>query len=392
MDWARWVPEFRLLEAPRIAASPVIILLAFAGLALTAGGDQGITTLLGGAPPLTEPVTPPVAAPWEGAPLGGDLDEGGFGIQFVPAASAAFAPLQPAYAAATDLLSLRSVEAVFRGAVRLLWALIVWGFFGTVICRCAAVRFALGATGSPTAAVRLAGRTWVSALGGPLLPATGLGVLALGLILLGWAGDIPAAGPWLVAVLWGAALLAGLAAVALLVLAAVGWPLMLACLAVEGSDAFDAFSRAFSYVLGRPLRLALHVAIGVVIAAVAVSAVHLATTAAAQLAAGFAAVGMGQEDLTATGVTGAEGASTAAAVGSFWTALWKALPAAFAAGLFWTLTTVSYFLLRYADDAVETDEIWQPKDGPPADDGEVPRVGVAASDVPTIERPHQPTI
>ncbi len=381
VEWTRLVPEFRLLEAPRIALSPVIVVLALAGLLATTGGEWAIQQTLGG--------TNAVPVPWQDSPTDVRSSGGGVGVALGPALESLVTPLRAAYAGAANLLSLASTETALRGGLRLLWGLAVWGFFGVAICRCAAVRFATGATGSPTAAVRLAGAKWIGSLGGPLLPAVGLGVLALGLILFGWAGDLPAVGPWVVAVLWGAALLAGLAAVVLLILAAVGWPLMLAALAVQGSDAFDAFSRAFSYILGRPLRVLVHVTAGAAIAAVAVVVVQLAATAAIELAVGFAGVGMGEEDLAALRDGSAGAASD---VAKLWAALWRALPAAYAAGLFWTLATISYFLLRYADDAVETDELWQPGRDEPTDDDEVPRIGVAASDLPVIERPHRPTV
>ena len=385
VEWSRWVPEVRLLEAPRIALSPVIVALAFAGLLIAAAGDWALARAFDAEPSV---------------PFPRDA-RGPRGIEFSPAGlfrsptnGLLFAPLEPAIGGVRGALALDGWGAALRGFARLLWAVAVWGFFGTAICRCAAVRFAVGASGSPTAAVRLAGAKWVSSLGGPLLPASGLAALALGLILLGWAGDLPAAGPWIVTVLWGAALLAGLAGVLLLVLGAVGWPLMLAALAVEGSDAFDAFSRAFSYVLGRPLRLACHVAVGVVIAAVAVGLAQAAAVGAASLAAGFASVGMGVEEFADLGLASPEAphAHAAGVVGDLWQSLWFALPAAYAAGLFWTLATVSYFLLRYADDAVDTDELWQPGGDESADDAEVPRVGVAASDLPTIPRPHRPSV
>ncbi|MFH5805364.1 hypothetical protein [Alienimonas sp. DA493] len=388
VDWTYWLPEVRLLEAPRIALSPTIVALAFAGLLAAAAGDFALSELVGGpirATASTFPWDPPPAA-YFGPPLPGALEES-------PAVRALIAPLHLPAAGLNDLLSVADWPQTLGGVARLFWALLVWGFFGTAICRAAAVRFAVGASDSPLAALRMAGGRWVSSLGGPLLPAVGLGVLALGLIVLGWAGDLPAVGPWLVAVLWGAALLAGLAAVVLIVLLAVGWPLMLSALAVEKSDAFDAFSRAFSYVLGRPLRLACHVVAGAIVAAVAVTLVQFAAAAAALLAAAGAGVGMGPADLASLGVRpGAEGTADAAAAGEIWLALWTALPAAYAAGLFWTLVAVSYFLLRYADDAVETDEIWQPGREDSAGGGEALRTGVAASSVPVIERPHRPTV
>ena len=393
IEWTRWVPEVRLLEAPRIALSPVIVALALAGLIVAAGGDLLIREVFGGESAASFPWEPPVRR--FDAPLP-------VGLAAHPATDSLFAPVQMPWAGVSDVLSLSGWAPTLRGAARVLWAIATWGFFGTAIARCAAVRFAIGASGSPTAAVRMAGGRWISSLGGPLLPAVGLGVLALGLIVFGWAGDLPGVGPWLVAILWGAALLAGLAGVILLILAAIGWPLMLAALAVEGSDAFDAFSRAFSYVLGRPLRLAIHLLLSVTIAVVAVSLAWFVAVWAATLAAGAAGVGMGSDDLANLGVTpnvfnarplateGGDGVP--GAIGEFWLALWSALPTAYAAGLFWTLTTISYFLLRYADDAVETDELWQPAKGEPVDDDEIPRVGVAASDLPTIERPHGPSV
>ena len=385
VEWSRWVPEVRLLEAPRIALSPVIVALAFAGLLAAAAGDLASARAFD--------AEPSSRFPWDARePRGFEFSPAGL---FQSSANGLlFAPLGLAIDGGRGALALDGWGATLRGLARLLWGVGVWGFFGTAICRCAAVRFAVGASGSPTAAVRLAGAKWVSSLGGPLLPASGLAALALGLILLGWAGDLPAAGPWIVTVLWGAALLAGLAGVLLLALGAVGWPLMLAALAVEGSDAFDAFSRAFSYVLGRPLRLACHVVIGVAIAAVAVSLAQAAAAGAAGLAAGFAGVGMGAEEFADLGLTSPDAVYShpAGVAGDLWLNLWFALPAAYAAGLFWTLATVSYFLLRFADDAVDTDELWQPGSDETVDESEVPRVGVAASDLPTIERPHRPSV
>ena len=382
VDWARWVPEVRLLEAPRIALSPVIVALALAGLLTAVGGDRLLCRLL------DEPLAP---WPWaDDAPAAGRLPAPLGGGE-----RALLGPVRPVIDGGRDLIP-GGAGVAWLGGVRLLWAVAVWGFFGLAVCRSAAVKFARGAAGSPTDAVNLARAEWVSSLGGPLLPAVGLAVLICGLMLFGWAGDLPAVGPWLVAPLWGAALAAGAAAVLLGLVGLVGWPLMLAALAVEGTDAFDAFSRAFSYVVGRPLRLAFHIVAGLLIGAVAVSLAAALSEAAATVAADFAAVGMGEDDLAEVGARGAEFVEPSdagpATVTAIWLELWRALPAAYAAGLFWTFATVSYFLLRYADDAVETDEIAPFPKPEPTDDGEVPRVGVAATDRPTAERPHRPTI
>ena len=122
---------------------------------------------------------------------------------------------------------------------------------------------------------------------------------------------------------------------------------MLAALAVEGTDALDAFSRAFSYIFGRPLRVILHALIGAVLGVAAVSVAAWAAGAAAAFAAAL--------------VDPDRAPPAADVVRGLWTAAWFALPAAYAAGLFWTTATVSYFLLRFADDAVDCDEIHTPR-------------------------------
>ena len=47
-------------------------------------------------------------------------------------------------------------------------------------------------------------------------------------------------------------MLAGLAMSLILLGLAVGWPLMLASIAIEDADAFDAFSRVYNYLFARP--------------------------------------------------------------------------------------------------------------------------------------------
>ena len=424
ISWERWAPEVRLLDAPRIACSPLIFGLAFAGLLVAAAGDRLIGLLDPPAPvtrggevvQIVPSSTVPVPWPWEApgeAPALTPLPPTGA----LPAWTRepllrTLAPLRPAWdglATALDPQPQPNGARFWVGCLRLLWGLAAWGFFGTAICRRAAVRFAVRSAVYPAGEVKLAASRWISALGAPLLPAAGLASLAIGLALLGWAGEIPAAGPWIVALLWGPALLAGAAAVVLCVVGAAGWPLMLAALATENADALDAFSRAFSYVLGRPVRVLMHAALAVLLAVASVWLATWAAEAAALFAVGFA---QGGGSLSETGLslhdTAPEGDPPAARVSAVWLALWlRGLPAAYAAGLFWTSATASYFLLRFADDAVETDEVWLPgdpppppveneEDDPPASDDEtvdeVPRVGVAASPLPRIERDHRPTV
>ncbi|NJL30993.1 MAG: hypothetical protein HC898_04845 [Phycisphaerales bacterium] len=107
---------------------------------------------------------------------------------------------------------------------------------------------------SPSKAVQFAGYRWIWLVGTPLLPlvlAMGMGlVLSLaGAFFFNWP-VLDAAG----ALLFGVMLLVGV----LITLLLVGWVLSLSlfypALAVEGTDAFDAVSRCYNYVLGRPWR------------------------------------------------------------------------------------------------------------------------------------------
>ena len=58
--------------------------------------------------------------------------------------------------------------------------------------------------------------------------------------------------------------------------------------------------------------------------------------------------------------------------------------------LFWSATTVIYFLLRQSDDGTPLDEVYIP--GPPPKAEPLPLVGVAASQQPVIERPATETV
>src|SRR5207244_3596506 len=92
----------------------------------------------------------------------------------------------------------------------------------------------------------------------PLFPAV---LLLLGMFVLflgGLIGAIPWAGELLVGILFFLPLLAGFILALLLIGAIAGGWLMYPAIAVEGSDTFDAFSRAYNYLYARPWRTAFY--------------------------------------------------------------------------------------------------------------------------------------
>ena len=368
VDWPRLLPEVRLVEAVTIAAGPTVLLAAAFGLLLTAGGDEALRWWAGGVP-------------------GRPLPFGSSVPVLTDAQPALLAPLRPALGAIGALFGPGGWEAAFAAWGRLLWSLAVWSVLGLYVCRRAAVRFATGTGGSPWSSLKFAVRKAPAALFAAVLPAVMLVLAWAAFALFGLVGEIPAVGPPVVGVLWGAALLAALCTVALLTVAVVAWPLQLAALAAEGTDAFDAVSRTYSYLFARPWRLLLIALVAVLLGAVGLTVAAWAVGAAETLAVRWAADGwVAGRGGTRPDLPGGGFGEEAAA---FWSALWRSLPAAYAAAYFFAAVTVAYFLLRYADDGVPLDEVWTGRRA--ADDSDaIPRVGVAASAQPVIERPHVP--
>ncbi|MCS7014854.1 MAG: hypothetical protein NZM42_01890, partial [Gemmatales bacterium] len=133
-----------------------------------------------------------------------------------------------------------------------LWTLAVWGFVGGAITRIAAVEFARNDRISLSEAARFTLTHWVSLFGAPIFPILVVGVITLAVVVLGtllimvpWVGDLVGA------LSFPLALLAGLLmALALLVYA--GWPMMYPAISAEGGEAFDAINRSASYMYQRP--------------------------------------------------------------------------------------------------------------------------------------------
>ena len=75
-----------------------------------------------------------------------------------------------------------------------------------------------------------------------------------------------------------------------------GWPLMWATVSVEGTDAFDAISRTYSYVYQRPARYLFYLFVAVVIGMVAWQVVALFEQATLSLSQWAVSWGSGQEN------------------------------------------------------------------------------------------------
>ncbi len=282
---------------------------------------------------------------------------------------------------------------------RLLWALVVWAIFGGAITRIAAVQFARDEQVGLRSALKFALGKFLSYLSAPLLPAAGIGVFWALCLLLGIVGRVPLFGDILVGALWGIPLLLGLLMSLVLIGVAVGWPLMYVAISAEGSDAFDGFSRTYSYVYSRPWHYlwftVVASAYGSVVIVFIISfaglSVFLASRSVASGIGADAAANLFQAaPVLFENVSPAdEDFESSITLGTQFVGVWLHIVSLFVAGFvysyFWSASTIIYFLLRQSDDATDLDEVFLPEEQEP--DELLPLVGVAASDQPVIERP-----
>ncbi len=263
---------------------------------------------------------------------------------------------------------------------RLLWAICVWAFFGGAIARLAATKFAIDEPLSLRESLRFSAEYFQSYVGAALVPAVGAAFFWICCVIGGLFGRIPIVGEWLVGVLWFLPLLAGLLIALLVVPLAVGWPVMVAAISTEGSDAFDGMSRAYSYIFSRPWYYLFLTALLLVYGAAAVFIVWLFAQLTAYLSGWSVAPGIGLARIRYLFVEapalfgGSEmfvGADKLAfpsgmtVAGVVLVGAWlRALALAtvgFVFAFFWTAVTVAYFLLRKSDDGTDFDEVYMPQ-------------------------------
>lgn len=309
-------------------------------------------------------------------------------------------PVRSVAAPAVELLSgEHSWSTAAFAWTRLIWALLVWGYFGAALTRMTAVSFALDQTVPLKTALRFSARRYLLYLTAPFLPIAGILFFWLIFVVGGWIGAIPVAGPVLLAVLWCITLVLALVVVLILLGVSGGWPLMYATISTEVSDGFDGFSRSFSYVFSRPwlvLRLwAGSLLYGTICVAFVLAVVFLVV----HVAQWGTAASMGSDAVrqlvagspfetfrTASAETAADGIPTAAsAIALFWLNGAALLVHGFGTSLFWSLATVAYFLIRRVEDATALDEVFLTEEDRQAEEAEEP--SAAAAPALMTERP-----
>lgn len=384
VDWVAFAPVLRLARAFRMALQPgklvlalvaVLVLLGVGELMdltwgdvaeLPDGSEQGIyeTTLdrqLGG---LSAMMQSALALDFGLGGMGHDRSAGVLGaLRYVAIDTPVW------------LFQRHPWFAAVYGLIKLL----VVGLFGGAICRMAATQACTGKTTSAIEALRYTVQRLMWFVATPLMPAVLIAVLA-GLLAL--AGLVFFNAPVLDvvgAVVFGVLLIVGLLLTLVGVGLALGLPLMVPCLAVEGTDGFDAVSRCYNYVFFRPWHYACYLVSMIVFAAVSYAVV--AAVASATISATDYMVGLGSfavmddapiDELSRYDMLAAEATDPARAfvlegelegtpaVASWIVAQWVrlvwVLVAAFMLSLFYCMATWVYLLLRHSADGTPLDD------------------------------------
>ncbi len=239
-------------------------------------------------------------------------------------------------------------------------SLAIWAFFGGAMARIAAVQLTCDEHVGLIAALRFACQKWLSLFAAPLIPACGIVAAGVPLWVLGLLLRSDA-GIFLVSLVWPAALVFG-AIMALLALGLLlAWPLMWATIATEGSDSFDALSRAYAYLFQRPIHYLFYAVVAAFLAWLGWLVVGAVTSGVVGMAYWSASWGSGQAVVSAVTpqVGDLEGIGRAGAVIiRFWATVAKSLGVGFVYGFFWSGIAAVYLLLRRDVDATEMDEVF----------------------------------
>jgi hypothetical protein len=146
--------------------------------------------------------------------------------------------------------------------------LVVWSIAGGAICRIAALHAARDEKISIGEALKFSLSKFVSFLTAPLIPVILIAIIGAVTFVGGLVGGFWWAGEILAGLLWFLALLAGFIMALVAIGAMGGLHLMYPTIATEGSDAFDAISRSYSYIYSRPWRTAWYLLVSIVYGAI----------------------------------------------------------------------------------------------------------------------------
>jgi phosphate/sulfate permease len=171
-----------------------------------------------------------------------------------------------------------------------------------------------------------------------------------------------------------------------------GWPLMWPTISTEGTDCFDALSRAYAYVFQRPLHYLFYAVVAALFGAVCWLLVGLFANAVVELTFLMTSWVCGAERIAMV----RQHAADLGSVGGFGSILihWfvgcvQLLAVGFLFSYFWAAATAVYLLLRRDVDATEMDEVALDEEEDEESYG-LPPLGTDASGAPTVGEEEKP--
>jgi hypothetical protein len=264
IPWLRYFPWIRLFGCPGAAADPKRLFLASLALLALQLGWSGVDKLMPS--PEGDVASGVVWHDWRFASK--PYHTFGEAVEYassriIEPVRVLLAPIVTAFDPDTDSRSFS--RAVLNG----LWMTVVMGVFAGAITRIAAVALVKSERVGLIEALTFTAGKAGTLIGAPLIPVMGVLVIGSLIAAFGLLYRIPGEiGPGLAGLLHFLPLIGGLQLTLVVIGLVAGWPMMIASVATEGEDGFDAISRSFAYVYQRPWQYlsygALAVAIGCV--------------------------------------------------------------------------------------------------------------------------------
>ncbi len=246
----------------------------------------------------------------------------------------------------------------FVVALALLLLAPVWAIGGGALSRTIAVDVAGHMNLSPRAAVKYALSRGFSLTSALLIPLVAMALLVFLLKIVGW---VLLSVPYLNvvgAVLYGVLIVLGFGLILLGVGFVLGQGMLVPAVAVEGTDAVDAVQRIYAYLLGRPGRALLYIALAVVQALFVIGIAAWFIGAAGEATQALAGSWLPEEKRAA--LFGPASETVAGQVLGVWNLVLAVLLFGFMISFHFATTTIVYLLLRRVNDEQDVHDVWMP--------------------------------
>ncbi|MBP87000.1 MAG: hypothetical protein CMJ64_09835 [Planctomycetaceae bacterium] len=354
--WREICPWLIIFRSFRLSISLPVLLLATAGWVLTPLGDVVANMLLLGNEASTSTTwLPETVSATQVRQLGVTLAE-------MPN------PIRSVYehllsSPAKLLTTPMSAKTTGYHLVCSLWNIAVWSFFAVAICRIAAVQFGRQERVDLRSAIHYAAQKYAWSVAAPLFPIIGILLAGIPIALLGALMRLDA-GVFAAGLLWPFALVGGLIMAVLLFGLVAGWPLMWPTISSEHQgDAFEAFSRTYSYVFQRPLQYLFYGIVALLFGAISWLLVSYISEGVILLASNAASWGAGTERMNALRQDGLPGVlGFGPNLIDAFEFLVRIIAVAFNFSFFFCISTAIYLVLRRDVDRTDFDDVFMEDD------------------------------